>query len=226
MRKIGAGPVIVFATLMTLIIGLSILTAFSLSYFMPLGAYAPLFVVGSFVLFIYMFGLFAYRVFLRAHPLREGPIAEGSKQEFTYHVYLLFFLILFYQPIRTKLIPVPLLRLVYRALGARLGKNTYSSGTILDPWFTKVGDNTILGEDSLVFSHAIEGNKLSHRRVEIGDNVTIGAKSIIMSGVQIGDGAIIGAGSVVLKNTVIGKNEFWAGNPARMKKEDWNTPGR
>jgi acetyltransferase-like isoleucine patch superfamily enzyme len=54
---------------------------------------------------------------------------------------------------------------------------------------------------------------------DIGDNVTIGAKSIIMSGVKIGNGSIIAAGSVVLKKTEIGSNEIWGGVPAKFIKK-------
>ncbi len=99
-----------------------------------------------------------------------------------------------------------------------MGKNTFCSGTILDPIFTVAGDNTIIGEDSCLFAHAIEGSNLSHKRITIGNNVTIGAKSILMSGVSIGDHSIIAAGSVVLKNTAIGKKEVWGGNPAKFIK--------
>jgi len=52
----------------------------------------------------------------------------------------------------------------------------------------------------------------------VGNNVFIGAKSVILKGVTIEDGAIIGAGSIVLEDTHIGKGEVWAGNPAKKIK--------
>lgn len=55
--------------------------------------------------------------------------------------------------------------------------------------------------------------------VVIGDNVFIGAQSIILKGVTIGNRAIIGAGSVVTKN--IPDDEIWGGNPAKfIRKND------
>lgn len=48
----------------------------------------------------------------------------------------------------------------------------------------------------------------------IGNDVFIGAQSIILKGVKIGDHAIIGAGSVVTKN--VPENEVWAGAPAKF----------
>ncbi len=207
-----------FCALMAAAAAPALSTTAVLAGFIPPGEFRGLATIVLSIVSIYIFSVCAFRIFLRFFPLREGIVEEGSGQEFVYHVYLLFHLILFYQLIRTKLLPVPLLRLVYLSLGARLGSNTYSSGTLLDPWFTAVGDNTIIGEDSLVFAHAIEGNRLSHERVTIGNNVTIGAKSIVMSGATVGDGAIIGAGSVVPKGACIGKNEIWAGNPSRRIK--------
>lgn len=52
--------------------------------------------------------------------------------------------------------------------------------------------------------------------VVIGDDVFIGANSIVLKGVTIGHRSIIGAGSVVSKN--IPADEIWAGNPIKFIK--------
>ncbi|PWK35572.1 alpha/beta fold hydrolase [Cupriavidus plantarum] len=52
--------------------------------------------------------------------------------------------------------------------------------------------------------------------VTIGNDVWIGAHTIILSGVTIGDGAVVAAGSVVSRD--IGPYEIWAGNPAQLIK--------
>lgn len=51
----------------------------------------------------------------------------------------------------------------------------------------------------------------------IGNDVWLGAESLIMPGIHIGDGAIIAARAVVTKN--IGSYEIWGGNPARFIKK-------
>jgi acetyltransferase-like isoleucine patch superfamily enzyme len=53
-------------------------------------------------------------------------------------------------------------------------------------------------------------------RVEIGNDVWIGTKVIIMGGVKIGDGAIIGAGSIVTKD--IPDSAIAVGVPAKVIK--------
>ena len=51
----------------------------------------------------------------------------------------------------------------------------------------------------------------------LGNDVWIGAESMIMPGIQIADGAVIGARSLVTKN--VGAYEIWGGNPARLIKK-------
>ena len=58
---------------------------------------------------------------------------------------------------------------------------------------------------------------INGRTVEIGDDVFIGAFSIILKGVRVGDGAVIGAGSVVTKD--IPSREIWGGNPIRFLRK-------
>jgi acetyltransferase-like isoleucine patch superfamily enzyme len=55
----------------------------------------------------------------------------------------------------------------------------------------------------------------SHR-VNIGNDVWIGTKSIIMGGIKIGDGAIIGAGAIVTKD--VPSYSIVAGIPAKVIK--------
>jgi acetyltransferase-like isoleucine patch superfamily enzyme len=60
--------------------------------------------------------------------------------------------------------------------------------------------------------HNVE--KINTAPIKIGDDVFIGANTIVLKGVTIGDRAIVGAGSVVTKS--IPADEIWAGNPAKF----------
>lgn len=55
----------------------------------------------------------------------------------------------------------------------------------------------------------------------IGENVWIGDKATILSGVKIGDGAVIAANSVVTKN--VAAYSIVGGNPARIIKQNNDT---
>ncbi|MBL0059684.1 MAG: acyltransferase [Elusimicrobia bacterium] len=163
-------------------------------------------------------GLGIHRALMGFFPLREGDVPPGSRQEFIYHVfYLPFLFCLFYPLAFSGMIPIPLTRLFFSLFGARLGRNTYpGAGMIFDPRFVTVGDHVIMGYQSSLIPHAIEGaNRVSHSPIRIGDNAVIGVNAVILGGVTVGEGAVIAAGAVVPKSTVIPPREIWGGLPAR-----------
>jgi len=218
MRKITFSQILMFMMLSGAALGLGALTTWLLLGSLPLGDFRGVVLVIAGVIMVYCYTLLIYRLFLMLMPFAAGEIPAGSRAEFSYHVYLLFYLMLFYPVMRSGVVPVPLMRLVYQALGARLGSNTYSSGIILDPPFIEIGDNTLVGQYALIVPHVIENEKLAHYPVRIGNNVTIGAHSVVLAGVTIGDGALIATGAVVKKGTEIGPGEVWGGVPAKLVK--------
>jgi len=89
----------------------------------------------------------------------------------------------------------------------------------------EIGNNVIFGPRVIVHSsnHNFDDmNKLimhqgsSHKKVTIGNNIWVGASSIILPGVTISDGAIIGAGAVVTKD--VPSNVVVGGVPAKILK--------
>lgn len=83
----------------------------------------------------------------------------------------------------------------------------------------KIGDNCMFGNNLVIVDHNHKKNDLKNfivKDIVIGNNVWVGANSVILPGVTIGDNSIIAAGSVVTKN--IGANETWGGVPAKRIK--------
>lgn len=218
MRAIKPLQIAVFLALLSLILALGVGATALLLGGLPAGDFRGVMLLLAAVLLTYLAAFAVYRCFLLVMPLREGEVPENSREELAANVNILFYLLLFNPLIRTHFIPVPVVRLIYLALGARLGANTYSAGALLDPPLTRIGSNTIIGHDAVVFAHVIEGNRLELKAVVIGDTVTIGAKAVVMAGVRIGDNAIVSAGAVVTKDTHIGAGEIWGGIPARKIK--------
>lgn len=60
------------------------------------------------------------------------------------------------------------------------------------------------------------GGKILHKPINIGDDVWIGRRSMIMKGVNIGDRSIIAAGAVVTHD--VPADSIAAGNPAKIVK--------
>jgi acetyltransferase-like isoleucine patch superfamily enzyme len=86
-----------------------------------------------------------------------------------------------------------------------------------------IGEGTFVGADTLIFDndfHAPAGEwgwgpaaPDNPKAVKIGRGVFIGARCIILKGVQIGDRAVIGAGAVVTRDVPAG--HVAVGNPAK-----------
>lgn len=124
-------------------------------------------------------------------------------------------------------------RLVYRLradfttenlqeMGLQIGKNFLRMhDTIIDPshcWLITIGDNVTLAPRVHILAHdASTCHHLGYARigrVDIGNNVFIGADTVILPGVEIGNNAVIGANSTVTKSIPAGM--VAAGNPAKI----------
>ena len=87
-----------------------------------------------------------------------------------------------------------------------------------------IGDNVMMGPECLLFTlnHRIGSTEIPINKqgndglqpIIIGNDVWIGARVIILPGVQISDGAVIGAGSVVTHD--VDPYSIVAGNPAKL----------
>jgi len=116
--------------------------------------------------------------------------------------------------------------------GAKLeiGRNVgISSAAIVAYKHIAIGNNVKIGGGVCIYDsdfHSLDASIRSNPKedlmqkknkpVVIGDNVFIGAHSVLLKGVTIGENSIIGASSVVTKS--IPANEIWAGNPAAFLK--------
>lgn len=93
--------------------------------------------------------------------------------------------------------------------------------TVVDDGEVYVGDRVMFGPNVTIATanHPIEPG-LRHRllqynkSVHIGENVWVGANTVIVPGVTIGKNSVIGAGSVVTKD--IPENVVAVGNPCRV----------
>jgi hypothetical protein len=171
-------------------------------------------IIGACVCF-YSVLLLIYRCFLNYFPFPPGNLEMNSCCENRWMIYVLFWLLFFYPLVLPKWIPVPLTGILYRLFGARIGSMSYFSSMIYDPHLVEVGHHVIGGAQSMIIPHAIEGVKLAHYPIRIGNHVTIGAGAIILPGVKIEDHVLIGAGAVVIKDSHLKFGEIWVGNPAK-----------
>lgn len=108
------------------------------------------------------------------------------------------------------------------SMGMKVGKNfNRLHGVILDPshcWLITIGDNVTMAPRVHILCHDASTKQFLNYtkigRVNIGDNVFIGAESVILPGVTIGSNVIIGANSTVTHD--IPDNTVVAGSPAQV----------
>ena len=108
------------------------------------------------------------------------------------------------------------------SMGMKVGKNFKRlNGVILDPshcWLIDLGDNVTIAPRVHILCHDastkqfLDYTKIG--RVTIGNNVFIGAESVVLPGVTIGNNVIIGANSTVTHDIPDGM--VVAGSPARV----------
>lgn len=106
-----------------------------------------------------------------------------------------------------------------------IGENFYSNHNlvILDANKVKFGNNVFIAPNCGFYTagHPLDyeaRNKgLEYAKpIEVGNNVWIGGNVVVLPGVSIGDNVVIGAGSVVTKD--IPSNSVAVGNPCRVIK--------
>jgi len=119
---------------------------------------------------------------------------------------------------------------VYPSKFISIGKSTFlGRGVVISTSNSgqsriSIGCDVMFAQDVMVIggNHNIQlghtpMNKLGEGKqgpISIGNDVWLGARSIILTGVTIGDGAVIGAGSVVTKS--VPANAIAVGNPAKV----------
>lgn len=108
------------------------------------------------------------------------------------------------------------------AHGLKVGRNFQSNSPYaIDsnwPWLIQIGDDVLLSTDVKILAHdastCYAGAHTKLGLVTIGNNVFIGAGSIILCNISIGSNVVIGAGSVVTHD--IPCDCVAAGNPAKI----------
>ncbi|QKQ98152.1 acyltransferase [Candidatus Nanohaloarchaea archaeon] len=117
----------------------------------------------------------------------------------------------------SKYMPLKVKNFLLRLTGADIGENVSigfaATLDLFQPDRISIGDNTIIGYDTVILTHEALQDEMRTGPVKVGENVMLGTRSIVLPGVEIGDGAKISAGSLV--NRDVEEGEFVGGTPIR-----------
>ncbi|MCD6590397.1 MAG: acyltransferase [Candidatus Aenigmarchaeota archaeon] len=106
--------------------------------------------------------------------------------------------------------------ILYRRLGMKIGRNVRIFGANLDIFFPElieIGDNCTIGAYATILTHEFLNGHYKKGRVKIGNNVMIGAVTLVLPGIEIGDNSTVAAYSLVNKNVKPGA--FVGGVPVK-----------
>ncbi|MCQ2078592.1 MAG: sugar O-acetyltransferase [archaeon] len=105
-----------------------------------------------------------------------------------------------------------------------IGKRTFinSGCTLLDQGGIEIGEDVMFGPQVMLVTtnHPLDPTRrtdMVHEKITIGDNVWIGADSMVLPGVAVGRDAVIAAGSLVTRD--VPPRTLVMGRPARVVRE-------
>lgn len=110
----------------------------------------------------------------------------------------------------------------YRGVSIGSDCRIYTCSFGSEPWLIRIGNWVTVTRGVQLLTHdgptclatGEKGRRYHYAPIEIGDDVFIGIRAILMPGVRVGDRCVIGAGAVVTRSVPSGC--IVAGSPARI----------
>lgn len=119
-----------------------------------------------------------------------------------------------------KNMPLRVKNVLYALMGVRLGKNVQIALDvaidIFFPELIEIGDETIVGYNTVIMTHEFLQKEWRRGRVRIGKRCMIGGNTLILPGITIGDGASVSACTLVDRDVPASALAY--GNPMRIEK--------
>lgn len=103
--------------------------------------------------------------------------------------------------------------IVYRAMGAKIGKRVYWPGTgpsMQDFDLLDIGNDVVFGSRS----HMVTSDGIGSSVVKIGDGAMIADRVVLLPGASVGKGAVFGSGALTRRNQHYGDDTVWVGSKA------------
>ncbi len=174
----------------------------------------------NFIYFLLLFGKLILILTNLIHQPKEGIFQRSSKDK-DFLFYLLrrnlksFVLRIF------NYFPLPWAKiLALKLFNIKIPCKTGVLDSFIDSDFIEIGNNTILGEGSIIMSSMVLGDFLLIKKVILKDGCTIGAFSVIAPGTIVEEGVILGMGSFTKINQRLEKGFIHFGRPAKKWKKN------
>ena len=120
----------------------------------------------------------------------------------------------------------PLLPLVYRGFGARIGKDVQIATSLLAAFdLISIGEGASVDEGASLIGHTVENGELVIGPVSVGRHCLVGTRSVLCPGTALEDHARLEDLSLLPSGTRIPSGETWTGSPAGLLSKNASTEG-
>lgn len=109
-------------------------------------------------------------------------------------------------------------RFTLRFFGVRIGKKAICDTCWISSEFVNIGNNVIIGMGSTLLSFGIEQDRFILKRIQVEDNVLIGAKCVLLPGTVIKKDSKLSAHSYTKFDDILKDNSIYSGHPAKIKE--------
>ncbi len=109
-------------------------------------------------------------------------------------------------------------RFTLRFFGVRIGKKAICDTCWISSEFVNIGNNVIIGMGSTLLSFGIEQDRFILKRIQVEDNVLIGAKCVLLPGTIIKKDSKLSAHSYTKFDDILKDNSIYSGHPAKIKE--------
>ncbi|KAG7094546.1 putative NRPS-like protein biosynthetic cluster [Marasmius oreades] len=101
--------------------------------------------------------------------------------------------------------------IVYRAMGAKIGRRVYWPGTginCMDPELLEIGDDVVFGSRSEIFT----SDGIGSEKIVIGRGAMIADRVVLLPGTRVGEGTVMGSGTLGTRNGYYCDGSVWMGS--------------
>jgi acetyltransferase-like isoleucine patch superfamily enzyme len=110
----------------------------------------------------------------------------------------------------------PMINWFFRGMGAKIGKDTLiTTIRFMDCDLIEIGDNCVIGGGAALSAHTVRKGRGVLKSVKLGNNVTIGADTMVLPGAVIEDNVVVAPNSVVPLGAHLEGNAFYIGIPVK-----------
>jgi len=119
-----------------------------------------------------------------------------------------------FAPATVPLLGTPFFAPFLRAMGCRIGKNTFIDTTLFSEFdLVQIGDYAALNKGAVIQNHLFEDRIMKSDYLKIGDRCSVGNMAVVLYSSVMGEGSSIGPLSLLMKGETLPGMSRWHGIP-------------